>query len=560
MNRPLQIIIIITILVISGIYFIFKKPNTNNEVVFWTLQMSDFAPYINGVINDFEKENPDIKIKWVDVPFSEGEKRTLASVLSDNPPDLVNLNPDFSATLAHKGALWEIQKSKLTQFNDEILKSIETDGKMFSIPWYATSAITIYNKDLISFVPKTYGQLAEIAPQIRKKGAYITLPNITENDTMLKILNKYPKEKKQYVYTLFKNLYSNDLIPKETVTMTLSEALEKYMSENIALIGAGANFLNMIKETSGDCYEDSRSLNQQLTFERASDYFAKKGIDFARSQMRTLNLIGEDNTFTNLAMLLSDQCVHTLKLAIFQGSQKTVFLDRHEFTGSLLEQLEEAFSYIDLSNRTKAEFIGLERLDKRNYPPEAIREALLNAIVHRDYSISASTLISMFDDRIEFVSVGGLVRGISFDDIMLGVSVLRNPHLANVFYRLRLIEAYGTGILKIHESYADCTKKPKIEVSNNAFKVTLSNINFISEHEKNDETITKSVPQNERQDFIMKLFNNHEVITRKDIEIALKVSQATAILIIREMLTQGQIVKEKGGKYSCYKRGNLSRN
>lgn len=254
MNRKILTIIFTTFLIITGLFFIFKKPNTNNEVVFWTLQMSDFAPYINGVINDFEKENPDIKIKWVDVPFSEGEKRTLASVLSDNPPDLVNLNPDFSATLAHKGALQEIRKSELGQFNEEILKSLETDGKMFSIPWYATSAITIYNKDLVSSVPKTYGQLAEIAPQIRKKGAYITLPNITENDTMLKILNKYPKEKKQYVYALFKNLYSNDLIPKETVTMTLSEALEKYMSENIALIGAGANFLNMIKENAPQTY------------------------------------------------------------------------------------------------------------------------------------------------------------------------------------------------------------------------------------------------------------------------------------------------------------------
>ncbi|MBR1618436.1 extracellular solute-binding protein [bacterium] len=254
MNRKIFTIIFITFLIITGIFFIFKKTPSNNEVVFWTLQMSDFAPYINGVISDFEKENPDIKIKWVDVPFSEGEKRTLASVLSDNPPDLVNLNPDFSATLAHKGALWEIQKSELSQFNEEILKSLETDGKMFSIPWYATSAITIYNRDLISSVPKTYRQLSEIAPQIRKKGAYITLPNITENDTMLKILNKYPKEKKQYVYTLFKNLYSNDLIPKETVTMTLSEALEKYMSENIALIGAGANFLNMIKENAPQTY------------------------------------------------------------------------------------------------------------------------------------------------------------------------------------------------------------------------------------------------------------------------------------------------------------------
>ena len=219
--------------------------------------MSDFAPYINGVISDFEQENPDIKIKWVDIPFSEGEKRTLASVLSDNPPDLVNLNPDFSATLAHKGALQEISKADLAQFNDQIVKSLETDGKMYSIPWYATSAITIYNKKLLSVVPKTYDEIAQLAPSIRKKQAYIMLPNITENDTMLKILNKYPKNKKVYVFTLFKNLYSKDLIPKETVTMTLSEALEKYMSGNIALIGAGANFLNMIKENAPEIYKQT---------------------------------------------------------------------------------------------------------------------------------------------------------------------------------------------------------------------------------------------------------------------------------------------------------------
>ena len=254
MSKNLLIIIITTFLMVTGIFFVFKKPSTNNEVVFWTLQMSDFATYLNGVRKDFEKENSDIKIKWVDVPFSEGEKRTLASVLSDNPPDLVNLNPDFSATLAHKGALDEIKKEDLAQFNKEILKSLETNGKIYSIPWYATSAITIYNKSLLVNVPKTYEQMADFAPQIRKNGAYISLPNITENDTMLKILNKYPEEKRKYVFELFKNLYANDLIPKETVTMTLQEALEKYMSGNIALLGAGANFLNMIKENAPEIY------------------------------------------------------------------------------------------------------------------------------------------------------------------------------------------------------------------------------------------------------------------------------------------------------------------
>lgn len=267
MNKNFWIVIVSTFVILSGIFFVFNKKQDENEVVFWTLQMNDFAPYIDGVIKDFEIENPEIKIKWVDVPFAEGEKRTLASVLSDNPPDLVNLNPDFSATLAHKGALYEIPREKTEQFNQEILNALKTDGKIYSIPWYATSAITIYNKDLFKKanlqVPKNYLDIVTEAPIMKQKtSAYITLPNITENDTMLKILNKYGisdyndinSEQSFNVLCMFKNLYQTNLIPKETVTITLQEALEKYMSENIAMIGAGANFLNMIKENAPSTY------------------------------------------------------------------------------------------------------------------------------------------------------------------------------------------------------------------------------------------------------------------------------------------------------------------
>lgn len=253
---------------ITAVFLLFRKTPDNNEVIFWTLQMSDFSPYINGVIKNFEQENPNIKIKWIDVPFSEGEKRTLASVLSDNPPDLVNLNPDFSATLAHKGTLHEISRSELAQFNKEIIDSLEINGKMYLIPWYATSAVTIYNRDLLNksgiTVPKTYEQMVDLAPIVKTNtGVYITVPNITENDTMAKILNKYGvdsaqgllSEQAEDVLNLFKYMYLKNLIPKETITMTFQEALEKYMSGNIVMINSGANFLNMIKENAPQIYE-----------------------------------------------------------------------------------------------------------------------------------------------------------------------------------------------------------------------------------------------------------------------------------------------------------------
>ena len=298
--------------------------------------------------------------------------------------------------------------------------------------------------------------------------------------------------------------------------------------------------LNMIQETSGDCYENARSLNQQLTFETASAYFPNKNVGFGDAQKRTLNLISDDGTYSNLAMLLSDQCTHTIKMAVFEGSKKSVFKDRRELNGSLLKQLEQAYFYINQFNRTRAEFNGLHRVDQRDYPEEAIREALVNAVVHRDYSISGSTLISIFDDRMEFITIGGLITGISYDDIMLGVSALRNQHLANVFYRLQLIEAYGTGIMKINESYQDYEVKPKIDISNHAFKITLPNTNFKEQSsmimESNSKFYTNLPSYNEREITVLALFEEKTSIIRKDVETVLKISQSTAGLLLRSMV------------------------
>lgn len=267
MKKFLLILVVILLVAITIPYG--KNQDNSNEIIFWTLQMSDFSPYMNKVIKEFEEQNPEIKIKWVDVPFSEGEKRTLASVLSDNPPDLINLNPDFSALLAQRGALYEIDEQYTGQFNKHIINSLKYNGKLYSLPWYATSAVTIYNKKLLSKsgakMPETFEDLGKIAPIIKEKtGAYVLLPNITENDTMLRILNKYGvtalninSDQSIQVFDYFKNLYEKDLIPKESVTQTHREALEKYMAEQIVFFQAGANFLNMIKENAPSTYKNT---------------------------------------------------------------------------------------------------------------------------------------------------------------------------------------------------------------------------------------------------------------------------------------------------------------
>ena len=298
----------------------------------------------------------------------------------------------------------------------------------------------------------------------------------------------------------------------------------------------------MIMETDGNNFEKMRSLNQKLTFHVATKEFNIRGVPFGGNHLKTLHLINEDDIYTNLGLLLSDQCTHTIKAAVFEGKEKVIFKDRREFTGSLLKQLNDAFSYISQYNRVRAEFTGLHRNDKKDYPEEALREALLNALVHREYSYSASTLISIFDDRIEFVSIGGLVKGINLSDIMLGVSATRNERLANIFYRLTLIEAYGTGVPKILNSYKGFARQPEIVTTDNAFKIILPN--------KNEKTQDSNLNPDEKR--IIDLVGRLDKITRKDVEAELNISQTMAGRILKGMVNK-QLIETLGrGKNTAY--------
>lgn len=310
----------------------------------------------------------------------------------------------------------------------------------------------------------------------------------------------------------------------------------------------------MIKETDGDRFEAMRCLNQDLTFETAKNEFKLRNVEFGSQQMRTLKMIDQDNLYSNLALLLSDQCVHTIKVAVFQGTDQTIFKDRREFSGSLMKQMNEVYDFIDFRNQTRATIEKLFRTDVRDYPEIAVREALLNLLVHRDYSFSASALISIYTDRIEFVSIGGLMPGIDLEDIMVGISVCRNQELANVFYRLHLIEAYGTGMGKIMKAYEGMEEKPSIETTKNAFKIILPNINAkyelgnvsASKAEKatNTDAKTEKILSDEEEK-ILEYAQSHGAITRNDVIELLKVSTSTASRVIRKMV-KSNILKQNG--------------
>ena len=321
-----------------------------------------------------------------------------------------------------------------------------------------------------------------------------------------------------------------------------------YVRQGTASVPASEDAIRrMIKETDGDSFENNRSLIQELSFTYLKKEFASRKIDFGVVQQKNIGIMTSDGIYTNLGLLLSDQCKHSVKLAVFQGTDKLVFRDRKEFSGSLLKQLEDTYRAIDFYNETKATFQGLIRNDERDYPTEAIRETLLNAIAHRDYSFSGSTFVNVYTDKVEFISLGGLVSGLSLEAVMLGASQPRNEKLAALFYRMRLIEAYGTGIGKIMSSYSNAAKKPVFENVDGAFRVVLPNRNYEA------VSVAKSISATQpAYQMIDAYLSQHKSATRKELETLLNLGTTRTSILLKEMMELGTVVKIGSGKLTRY--------
>jgi len=302
----------------------------------------------------------------------------------------------------------------------------------------------------------------------------------------------------------------------------------------------------LIKETDGDIFESFRSLNQDLNFEQCNFAFKRHGVIFSEEKFNILGIKKQNSgLFTNLGLLLSDECQHTIKVAVFDDVENTIFKDRQEFSGSILQQIDDAFKYIQLSNNTRSVIDGLVRKDYPDYPKEALREALINAVMHRDYSFSGSIIVNINSKFIEFISIGGLLPGISKEDIILGVSQLRNQKLTEIFLRLNIIEAYGTGLKRIFNLYKDYSKQPQIDVGPNSFRIRIPNIN---------EMGTKIVGSNVNlkvtagEKIILEYLDKNAEITDEIVQDLLNVKRSRALAIIREMSLRELLRVEGRGK------------
>jgi ATP-dependent DNA helicase RecG len=309
------------------------------------------------------------------------------------------------------------------------------------------------------------------------------------------------------------------------------------------LMATREHIRQMIKDNGMGQFISDLSIKQNLTFDYTDTIFAEKDVAFDKQHKQILGLIRPDGRFSNLALILSDQCPYTTKAAIFEGTNKGKFKDRKEFSGSLFKQIDDVLAYLHVFNRVSGTFEGAYRIDHPDYPDVTLREAYVNALIHRDYYLEGSVLVSMFDDRLEFMSLGGIMPGVTYDLMLMGVSVTRNEKLAQVFYRLKIIEAFGTGIPRIFAAYEKSVVKPEIPVVDGGFLIRLPNQNYGLQKAR----ATKS----EREQRLLDFFNTME-FTKEDAAKILGMSVNGTYKFLVRMSEKGLLNAKKDGKRWVY--------
>lgn len=214
-------------------------------------------------------------------------------------------------------------------------------------------------------------------------------------------------------------------------------------------------------------YEELKAKNQNLEFNILKKELEEKLFlnNFSKDILKTLNLYDEKNGYNNAAELLADKNTFSgVDIAKF-GKNIDEILDRNLLLNiSIILQYKKTLEVFNRYYKYE-QIIGSERIEKELIPERAFREVIANALIHRTWDVNSNIRISMYEDKIEISSPGGLPSGQIFQ--------LRNPILANIFFRLKYIEMFGTGIRRINESYKDYAVKPAFEIFENSIKITL---------------------------------------------------------------------------------------
>jgi ATP-dependent DNA helicase RecG len=291
-----------------------------------------------------------------------------------------------------------------------------------------------------------------------------------------------------------------------------------------------------------------------LNLSSIEERFIHAGKVLNPSVMKNLKLVIEEDGIlypSNGLLILLGAFEHVrMKCSRFKGSTMDVFLDRKEYDGNIFVQLENSEKFIKNYIRLSGEIKGLQREDQYEIPVEAIRESLVNAIVHRDYSNDGRDIkIGIYDDIVNVVSPGGFPSTITQEDILEGRSEIRNKVVARVFKELNYIEQWGSGIRRIKSSCkARGLKEPEILEKGDFVDVSLFRKTVVTPKIKEDNK-----PLSDQEERIIEYLKEHDgIIKTKDVKSILGVEERRARVILKKLINKNIIAKKGNGSRTFY--------
>ena len=302
-------------------------------------------------------------------------------------------------------------------------------------------------------------------------------------------------------------------------------------------------FSRLVLEGKNIRFEELPCKDQKLSFEILQSKLKEKiQIETSnRDTLKTLNLYDDVNGFNNAAGLLADKN-HFPGIDIVKfGENISIIQKRITFENtSVLDIYEKALSVF--RDYYQYEVIqGADRKMVEKVPEAAFREAIANPLIHRVWDVDSQIRVSMFDDKIEVVSPGGLPSGITEDEYLSGkLSVLKNRNLANVFYRLGFVEIFGTGITRIKQVYSEALIKPSLEVSENAIQIVLP-------------VYEESTNLTEDEKVVYKLLSRNMLKSMSEIAPYISFGKSKTTKLLKDMEQKGVIAIEGKGKGTKYR-------
>ena len=297
-----------------------------------------------------------------------------------------------------------------------------------------------------------------------------------------------------------------------------------------------------------------------------SVYFKQTGKSFEDTDYESFGIIDGNGNLTNAGALIADDSpVRHSRLfctrwnGLTKASGLTDALDDAEFSGSLITLLQEGLAFIARNTRKAWKKLPTSRLEMPDYPDRAYMEALVNALIHRNYfELGSEVHIDMFDDRLEIFSPGGMVDGSTLEGKNLRAipSMRRNPVLADIFSRLNYMERRGSGFKKILDAYSSYENKPVFLSEHWGFTITFPNVNYGSVHD-DQENVQENVQEKSRENKILALITDNSKISIKEIAEKLGVTSKTIQRDLDKMKDKNIISRigaDKGGFWEICKR------